>query len=439
MNTICLVLDRCHAGYLGPYGNAWIETPSIDRLAAESFLFDQCLLDCPQLESLYRSYWHAWHPLHRGGTPSSQAGLPALMTASGLATILMTDDPAIVASPASGGFGLIETIEPAAGSEVADEIGQTHFAHCFARIVDWLGTAREPFFLWSHLAGLGTLWDAPLEFRFHYHEEGDPQPPLSAEVPSRLLEKDFDPDDVLGYQQVYAGQISLLDQCLGGLLEFLDTNPLGQETLLVVLSARGFPLGEHRRLGGCDEALYEELIHTALMLRFPNVRPEAIGDVQDRDAAARSQTAAQPADVSPGGHAGRIAEAARSQALVQPADLWATLLDWHGIADRPAVPWAGSLMPVIHDETDSLHDRLCLVDGSGNAAIRTPAWYLREGTEPELYAKPDDRWEVNNVVGRCDDVVQMLRQVLADYIEHLRSGRMDALPPLEEVLRIGLE
>jgi hypothetical protein len=415
MNTICLVLDRCHAGYLGPYGNAWIETPSIDRLAAESFLFDQCFLDCPQLESLYRSYWYGWNPLLKGVLPSSQAGLPALLAASGLATTLITDDPAIVASPASDGFGLIEKIQSPAHSEVASQLDQTHLARCFARIVDWLGTAGEPFFLWGHLAGLGTLWDAPLEFRLRYHEEGDPQPPLSAEVPSRLLAKDFDPDEVLGYQQAYAGQISLADACLGGLLEFLDTSPLGQETLLVVLSARGFPLGEHRRLGACDEALYEELIHTALMLRFPDVRPGAVGDVQNPSAAARSQ------------------------ALVQPADLWATLLDWHGIAERPAAPWAGSLLPVIRDEADSLHDRLCLMDGSGNTAIRTPAWYLREGTEPELYAKPDDRWEVNNVVGRCDEVVEMLRRALAEYVEHLRYGRLGALPPLEEVLRVGLE
>jgi hypothetical protein len=162
------------------------------------------------------------------------------------------------------------------------------------------------------------------------------------------------------------------------------------------------------------------------MLRFPD---------QDRYAAAL----VQPADVSPGGHAGRSVESARSQALVQPADLWATLLDWHGITQPPPTPWAGSLLPLVRDETDLLHDRLCLVDGLGNTAIRTPAWYLREGAEPELYAKPDDRWEVNNVVGRCDEVVEMLRRASAEYVEHLRSDRLDALPPLEEVLRIGME
>jgi hypothetical protein len=406
MNTICLVLDRFHAGYLGPYGNAWIETPAIDRLAAESLLLDQCFLDCPQLDSLYRSYWFGRHPLYHGAPPSFETGFPALLAASGVATTLITDEQAIATNPAAGGFGMVEKIASPAGDEVAGEIGQTHLAHCFTRLVELLGAASEPFFVWAHLAGLGTVWDAPLEFRFQYCEEGDPPPHSSADVPSRLLEKDFDPDEVLGYQQAYAGQITLLDQCLGGLLEFLEGSGLGQETLLVVLSARGFPLGEHRRLGGCDEALYEELIHTALLLRFPD---------QDRYAALRSQ------------------------GLVQPADLWATLLDWHAVADRPAAPWARSLLPVTGDEADPSHDRLCLLDGSGNLAIRTPAWYLREGTEPELYVKPDDRWEVNDVADRCDAVVQMLRRALAEYVEHLRSDRLEALPPLEDVLRVGLE
>ena len=63
MNAICMVIDRLHAGYVGAYGNSWIETPAIDRMAAESFLFDQALVDTPQLETLYRSYWQGWHAM----------------------------------------------------------------------------------------------------------------------------------------------------------------------------------------------------------------------------------------------------------------------------------------------------------------------------------------------------------------------------------------
>ena len=37
MNVICLAIDRLHLGHLGAYGNAWINTPAIDRLASQSW------------------------------------------------------------------------------------------------------------------------------------------------------------------------------------------------------------------------------------------------------------------------------------------------------------------------------------------------------------------------------------------------------------------
>ena len=40
MNAIVLVLDSLHLGYLGCYGNQWISTPNLDRLAARGVVFD---------------------------------------------------------------------------------------------------------------------------------------------------------------------------------------------------------------------------------------------------------------------------------------------------------------------------------------------------------------------------------------------------------------
>ncbi len=34
MNVIVVVCNSLHLGFLGAYGNAWIETPNLDRLAA---------------------------------------------------------------------------------------------------------------------------------------------------------------------------------------------------------------------------------------------------------------------------------------------------------------------------------------------------------------------------------------------------------------------
>ena len=78
MNAVCLVIDRLHAGYVGAYGNTWIETPALDRLASQSLLLDQALVDSPDLERLYRSYWQGWHALVPAAAGAAAvAGRPA--------------------------------------------------------------------------------------------------------------------------------------------------------------------------------------------------------------------------------------------------------------------------------------------------------------------------------------------------------------------------
>jgi len=84
-------------------------------------------------------------------------------------------------------------------------------------------------------------------------------------------------------------------------------------------------------------------------------------------------------------------------------------------------------------------DRLCVAGSRGQRAIRTPAWYLRGRLDPELYAKPDDRWEINNVATRCQEVVECLQDALTQYELTLPDGRISDLPPLSNVLLNGLE
>lgn len=402
MNALCLVLDRLHAGYLGAYGNSWIETPTFDRFAFESFVFDQYLIDSPRLEHLYRSYWLGRHPLVP--SPEGEPTLAEQLLRAGVTVSLVTDEPAVADHPLTRGFDPVVVIERNRASHVASSIDQTHFARCIAAVIDRLSQIQEPFLLWCHLAALGGPWDAPLEFRRQYAAEGDPEPPTTADVPCLVLKHEDDPDRLLGLSQCYAGQVSLADVCMAALLEWLDTTPLGARTLLLLTSARGFPLGEHGRVGAPDNALYGELVHVPLLMRFPD----------------------------------RLGSGFRTQALVQPVDLWATLADWWSLGNLPGPAPAKSLLPLVRGEVESLRDRLCLV-GEAQRAIRVPAWYLRESGTQELFVKPDDRWEVNDVADRCADVVESLRAVLNASEEALGSGHWDALVPLDGALLTGPE
>jgi arylsulfatase A-like enzyme len=244
-------------------------------------------------------------------------------------------------------------------------------------------------------------WDAPLELRNQYADAEDPLPPESVEVPCRRLDESVDPDEVLGVNHAYAGQVSLLDTLCGALVDGLEESPLLDDTLLVFLSARGFPLGEHQRLGPVDEMLANELVHVPLILRFPH-------------------------GLGAGG---------RSPALVQLPDLAPTILDWLGL-ERLAAPGGRSAMPLVRDEQMPWRDCVRIVS-SHDQAVRTPAWYLRTpldaGGRPELFSKPSDRWEVNDVADRLPQITAALLEVLAETEPAGQPGQRSLPPELVEI------
>ena len=139
----------------------------------------------------------------------------------------------------------------------------------------------------------------------------------------------------------------------------------------------------------------------------------------------------------------------RTATFVQPADLPATLLDWFEIDVARQTVFGKSLLSVARDEIDTLRDRACMIGDDGQRAIRTSAWYLRwpslDGTVPidtqacELYAKPDDRWDVNEVANRCPDVVDELAVALIQFEQALQSGKPAELSPLSETLVSDLD
>jgi arylsulfatase A-like enzyme len=210
----------------------------------------------------------------------------------------------------------------------------------------------------------------------------------------------------LGFRYAYGGQAMLVDLCVEAFLDALDETKLASRTLLSVCGGRGFPLGEHRRVGLCDAALYEELVHVPWLVRLPDGR----GALR------------------------------RSSAMVQPCDLFATLVESCGIAGPATIrPGAASVLRCVDDESWPVRDRACLFSPDGERAIRTPAWYLRVPASgaAELYAKPDDRWEANDVAVRCASIAEGLSRALDETVTAAGAGPLEQLAPLEESLVLG--
>ncbi len=404
MNTrsaIVVVVDRFGAGFLGPYGNTWIDTPGLNRLASESLLLECAISDSPDLQRVYRSFWHGQHAM----CPEAEAthgSLPSRLTSSNVDATLLTDDSRVAEHPLADEFANRVVLSALRTKRPAGDVERTQMAQSFASAIEWIRQRTEPFCLWFHARGMDGPWDAPLEFRNRFADEDDPVPPTFVAPPARRLEEGFDPDSLLGVVHAYAGQVVLLDMCVAALLDAVHESPLADQTLLVLTSPRGFPLGEHRRVGAADEALYGELLHVPWLMRLP-------------DQAAAMQ---------------------RSHALVQPPDLYATLQDWFeltNVDDAPDV--AVSLLPLARGAESPTRDCACSILGQ-QRSIRTPAWFLRhDGDCRELFLKPDDRWEVNEVSNRREDVVEQLVQALDEFQQAAQTGRLAELPPLAEVLR----
>ena len=368
--VVCLIMDRLSVEMLGAYGNTWVGTPCFDNLAFSSILFEQNLLTSPFIKHFYNAVWH-------GGAASGDA-LPGRFGANGLDTLLITDE--IKLKGDQSGFADISFIAP----EFDSNGSCTETEKFFAAAAEQLARVDKSALVWLHSNCLGRDWDAPYEMRKWYAAEEDPPPPKSQDAPHFLTGPDTDPDEILGWVQAYAAQVSHWDQCLGHFLDVIDDHPILKDALLVVGGCRGFPLGEHRAVGAGsldnpDCELYGELLHFPMLCRVPG-GPYAV----------------------------------RHSGLMQPEDLFAMMRQWLDQDGKDA-----ALLGTNFLEWENFSRSAVISEHSnGGWSVRTPAWFFRYPGQAdksgELYLKPDDRWEVNNVADRCDDVVQAIERLYRD-------------------------
>ena len=79
-------------------------------------------------------------------------------------------------------------------------------------------------------------------------------------------------------------------------------------------------------------------------------------------------------------------------------------------------------------------------------AIRTHHWHLTVPVEvdpddpprrAELYRKPEDRWDQDDVAEQYPEVAEHLELTLRRFVEAAGRDAIDEVPPLREVARFG--
>lgn len=441
MNTVVFALHSCPVGALGPYGNEWVATPTLDRLAAEGVVFDRHLSDCPDPAAARRA-WLMGLPQtpRRDGQPlpaPSSPDLLARLTAAGIVTVLVDHTRPGNGPPAEFYAGFRERF--AAPPAAADTSPVAALLRVLPQVVDAVRDAPG-WLVWIELDRLVPPWDVPqgvfdayIEDVFdttpddpasrestldaeavltadqdieiidptagEYFEEvevddeSEEERPIAASIAPWIAPPAgwFDRADAASWELLhrsFAAAVTQFDADLGRLFAALREGGLGDAAWLVTAD-RGQALGEHGLVGPGRPWLHEELVHVPLMVRLPEGRM-----------------------------AGR-----RTAELTTPSDLMPTLLGLHGL---PSDGIAGvSLAPYLAGgpapSRPAVVTGLVLADAS-EWAVRTAAWaYLAPGLVPEdddlrtamLFVKPDDRFEMNDVTTEHPDAAAELEAVLA--------------------------
>ncbi len=333
MKTLFIVLDTVRRDYLQAYGNTWVQTPALTRLAERSVLFDNHWVGSLPCMPARREFMTGRHNfLYRGWGPIEPYDdtLPRELRRQNVFTHLLTDHDHYFELGGENYHTCFNTWEFFRGQEhdpwvslvdriaLPEHLGQLGAQNWHNRTrqrkeeefsgprtalaaVDWLQANQgaddwflqvelfdphEPFYCTDKYREMyGDTWDGPF-----------------FDWPSYDIVRES-PEAVAHIRKCYAGLLTMTDHWVGKILETLDALGLWQDTLVLFTTDHGTLLAEHDYWMKNQMPMYNELVRIPLMVHLP-------GDER----------------------AGQ-----RVQALTQTIDLMPTFLDYHGCPLPPHV------------------------------------------------------------------------------------------------------
>ncbi|WP_279076307.1 sulfatase [Bilophila wadsworthia] len=511
-NVIFIMLDTLQFNYLGCYGNTNVKTPNLDRFARQGFLFENAYSEGLPTIPVRRAImtgrftlpYAGWKPLDLNDT-----SLTDMLWCREVQTALVYDTPPM-RLPKYGysrGFDYVKfcngheldhetfhnvPLEPAVKAEDYLSPGMLHRnedgeydsssqslireAECYLKqrqfwksdadnyvsVVareadDWLRRKRDPkrpFLMWVDSFDPHEPWDPPSVW------EGKPCPhdpdyqgnPMIL-APWTEVKGVMTEEECAHIRALYMEKVELVDKWIGNLLDSIREQGLWDETMVIITSDHGQPMGNgehgHGIMRKCRPWPYEELVHVPLLIHVPGLeggkRIESF--VQNVDVTATMMDAL-------GYGQSALSEAGHEGIQTYGAD------EMHGI----------SLLPVMRGETDTVREvaiagyygmswslitkdwsyihwlkndidtdemNRLFYDGSGKGGnagrqsaeleMKEEMWTCVQGAEvtvpeqDELYDRRADPFQLNNLAGEHPEKAKELLQQLKLYIGELRT------------------
>ncbi|MHB1134442.1 MAG: sulfatase family protein, partial [Chloroflexota bacterium] len=235
--------------------------------------------------------------------------------------------------------------------------------------VDYLKQAdrNKQFFLWVDSFDPHEPWDPPSVYDPDKKCPYDPDYkgkdmflPLMGEVAGVYTE-----EELHHIRMLYAEKVTMCDKWLGYMLDQVRTMGLEENTLFMLVSDHGEPMGNgehgHGIMRKCRPWPYEELVHAPMIIRGPGL-----------PAGKRVSSFTQSTDVAP------------------------TVVDWLGIGVHPEMQ-GQSLLPLAKGEVDKVRDFAVAGYYRYSASIITDDWSFIHWLRPEEKTAADARFQIYRV------------------------------------------
>lgn len=292
-NVIVVLVDTLRADHLGCYGFPADISPSVDRLAAESVVFERCVSPAPWTKPSVATLFTSLYPSQHG-LSSSPKSMPDPSQARDTEVL-----PAAIETMAESFSGAgYETAAFVTNHWLQDPYG---FSQGFDRYIfrprkyepapgivaiakEWLAGRKSarPFFLYLHLMDV----HGP----YHFSEEdltmmksvlGPKDRPLSARETKSLhfymgatwRGRPAMAGSLLNWRAAYAAGVRRCDRAIGDFLDTVRRQGLLENTIIVLTADHGEGLMDHGRMEH-GQSLHIEQLHVPLVIRLPGAAPE---------------------------------------------------------------------------------------------------------------------------------------------------------------------
>jgi arylsulfatase A-like enzyme/Tfp pilus assembly protein PilF len=254
MNILFFTLDTTRADHIGCYGYPRIETPNIDRLAGEGFLFrsatSQAPLTLPSHSSIFTGTYPLYHGVRDNGgfyLEADKMTLATVLKKAGWATSAFIG--AFVLDSRWGlnqGFDYYyDNFDFAKYKTITLDSVQREGGEVVKAFFDWFATnGQKKFFSWLHFYDPHTPYEPPEPYKTRYR--------------NRLW-------------GLYDGEIAYVDTLIGRVEDELKKAGVLDKTLIVIVGDHGESLGQHHETGH-GFFIYDATTSVPLIVKIPAPR-----------------------------------------------------------------------------------------------------------------------------------------------------------------------